>query len=497
MRILFSIIFSVMTVALITCAIISVKSKKAISKSVAFLLFALVPPVLGNLFIIGSPNEALSTVGCYVYFLGMNLVTFALAQFIFDYCELPFPRKLINIILGLILVADAVQLLLNLKFGHAFTMEQIEIEGSIYNRFVPLLWQNVHRIIDYSILGIIFVVVLVKAIRTPRVYAEKYWIIFVVMIAVTIWESYYIFSRTPVDRSMTGFGAFGLLVFYFSLYYRPFRLLDRMLASIASRMSESLFFFDNNKNCIWVNNQGQQLLGVDNQHLEVVTKKLNEKFGAYKKEGIEWSSTFSCGEGDDLVSFIIVSHAVIDDKERVVGSVLTIRDNTYEQKALNKETFNATHDPLTHIFNRAGYNTAIASIDMEKCMLILMDLDSFKETNDTYGHEVGDKVLINMVDTVKKFFRDEDCFCRIGGDEFAILLPNVDDDVVEVVEEKIREINYALTHVTNGLPVITVSAGGCFGRGVENTYELFKKADHALYRTKFGGKCGFTLYKKN
>ena len=61
------------------------------------------------------------------------------------------------------------------------------------------------------------------------------------MIVGGLWQTFYIFSRTPVDTSMIGFAVFGLLVFFFALYYRPLRLLDRMLANIASELKEALF----------------------------------------------------------------------------------------------------------------------------------------------------------------------------------------------------------------------------------------------------------------
>ena len=63
------------------------------------------------------------------------------------------------------------------------------------------------------------------------------------MIITTIWETAYIFSRAPIDRAMIGFGVFGLLVYYLALFYRPLRLLDSMLANMASEIPEALFFF--------------------------------------------------------------------------------------------------------------------------------------------------------------------------------------------------------------------------------------------------------------
>ena len=85
MRILIAIILGLIIISLIVCAVVSARSRKSIGRSVSILECALIAPVMGNLIIIGSANQALSTVGYYIYFLGMDLVMFALINFIFDY----------------------------------------------------------------------------------------------------------------------------------------------------------------------------------------------------------------------------------------------------------------------------------------------------------------------------------------------------------------------------------------------------------------------------
>ena len=71
---------------------------------------------------------------------------------------------------------------------------------------------------------------------------ERYFVILVTLVLTGGWQSYYIFSRTPVEKSMAGYGIFGLLIFYFALYYRPLSLLDRLLANMASDMPDAIFF---------------------------------------------------------------------------------------------------------------------------------------------------------------------------------------------------------------------------------------------------------------
>lgn len=498
MRVALSIIFVVIIIALGVCVFLSLKSPKAIGKSLAIFVACLIPPVAGNLFIISSIYEGLSTVGCYVYFLGMNLVFFSLIGFAYKYCDIPNNKisGTIRIIVYSLLALDSISLLLNIAFHHAFTIESIEAFGSIYYRFIPSWGQTIHRVIDYSILGGVFILFLVKLIRTPRAYSEKYLVIILAMAAVAAWQTFYIISRTPVDFSMIGFGVFGILVFLLSIYYRPLRVLDRMLGVIASRMPEGIIFFDTSGRCIWANEKALSILEMEDDELDHIRKYLAKKFGEPKQESGEWTQHFSTGTGDSIESYEIERRNVIDEKNRLVGAYLSIRDSSKEQKTIERETYNANHDPLTRVLNRAGYDSLMDSIDLKKCFLVLFDIDSFKEANDKYGHTTGDKVLVRMTEIVQSYFRGKDYLCRIGGDEFAIVITDADNKTAEFVNDRIIKINNYLVNGDEKLPLCSVSAGGAYGKDAENAYELFNNADHALYEKKFSGKCGFTLFKK-
>lgn len=260
-------------------------------------------------------------------------------------------------------------------------------------------------------------------------------------------------------------------------------------------MPEALIFFDNNGRCIWINNQAEEMLGVNNSQVDLVPDLLGKKFGKYEKTGKDWINSYVSESGGNVESFKIERHEVIDDRQRIVGSFLSIRDTSIEENKLRKETYNATHDALTKVYNRAAYNDAIEKIDLKTSFLVIFDFDSFKEVNDTYGHEAGDKVLIKTIDVVKKHFRDEDKIYRFGGDEFAIILTNVNDKTASVIETKVNKINQELELHKDNLPTTSISAGGAYGKDAENTYELFDYADHALYKRKFSGKRGFTLFE--
>ncbi len=157
--------------------------------------------------------------------------------------------------------------------------------------------------------------------------------------------------------------------------------------------------------------------------------------------------------------------------------------------------FEASHDKLTGTFNRNGYDRLTKTLDMKNSALLLIDLDNFKNINDTYGHAVGDLVLVKVADTLMDNFRSSDYICRIGGDEFAIIAAETGPDAGNVLSRKIHHINNYLSLADDDVPSISLSVGIAFGKAGIDNERLFKQADSALYKVKQNGRKGCLVYK--
>lgn len=153
-------------------------------------------------------------------------------------------------------------------------------------------------------------------------------------------------------------------------------------------------------------------------------------------------------------------------------------------------------DPMTGAFNRRGldmvYAREAARADRNENMLcaVLIDLDNFKQINDSYGHQFGDEVLIQFVKTAKKSLRPSDVIARYGGEEFVILLPDTTTESVVWIMQRLQNnfSKHALAD-SNGDPVqITFSGGIADRRLCESQQSLLKRADEALYLAKNSGK---------
>lgn len=157
-----------------------------------------------------------------------------------------------------------------------------------------------------------------------------------------------------------------------------------------------------------------------------------------------------------------------------------------------KLTWLAMYDPLTNLFNRRALINQVHQELVNKTMLfdttclILIDLDFFKAVNDTFGHDVGDQVLMHIADFLSKNVRKQDLIARWGGEEFVILLRETSIEQSEQIainlQEKMKQENFSpVTSMTFSAGVATLEAGQSFD-------ELVANADKALYEAKRSGR---------
>ena len=150
------------------------------------------------------------------------------------------------------------------------------------------------------------------------------------------------------------------------------------------------------------------------------------------------------------------------------------------KKSLAHLNFKASHDELTGAYNRSGYELLLSSIDLGSTYMMLFDVDNFKTINDTYGHEVGDKVLTKLVQILKKNFRSDDYVCRIGGDEFVVFMVHSSEVQHNLVASKIKAINRELNEAEDGLPPVTISVGITHGTDATDATDLFEKTGDGM-----------------
>ena len=174
-----------------------------------------------------------------------------------------------------------------------------------------------------------------------------------------------------------------------------------------------------------------------------------------------------------------------------------------QNKALEKM---AISDPLTGIFNRR-YFFELAEIEIERSQryghslsVAIIDLDNFKKMNDTFGHMVGDKILVDFTDLCLESLRSADIFARYGGDEFVVLMPEADCSAARMTAERLRKLVSEKTWVydkgDDGF--MTISLGiTCMKGNQDLSFDvLISQADQAMYTSKQAGRNSVSVWEE-
>lgn len=154
----------------------------------------------------------------------------------------------------------------------------------------------------------------------------------------------------------------------------------------------------------------------------------------------------------------------------------------------------AETDALTGIMNRGQFEESVRSTmsrgDVRKMAFMIIDVDKFKEINDKYGHDAGDRVLRLVASVLADEFGRDGFIGRLGGDEFAIFFESIVLEASGSIGESIRRINLRLVKERSDVIMPSVSAGLAFGREKDDFLSLYKRADEALYHMKESGRGG-------
>lgn len=191
--------------------------------------------------------------------------------------------------------------------------------------------------------------------------------------------------------------------------------------------------------------------------------------------------------------------------DNLIETQLSLKQRTIElEQACQHMQVIAMTDPLTKIANRRCF---FHELEREFCdltqtskplSLLILDIDYFKKINDRFGHQTGDKVLIEFAKVVRNAIRNNDLFARIGGEEFAVLLPGTDAQGAQIVARKIQAAVAATPFLSANQDFIriTVSIGMCsLARPPFPTLDSFYNfADQALYQSKDSGRDAICAY---
>lgn len=223
----------------------------------------------------------------------------------------------------------------------------------------------------------------------------------------------------------------------------------------------------------------------------VVSWFLGSRFGyaVALLAAVEWflADRLLAGEADSLLPLLfntVVRLAILIGSAWLVGSIRNV---------LVRESRLAREDALTRLPNRREFHDrgrqAFAQAQRQKAPFtaVFIDLDRFKEVNDTLGHETGDRLLKVVADVIRDQVRASDVPGRLGGDEFALLLPNMKTDAVQAYVDKLRRNLLEAMHPERWPVTFSIGVASC--RTSPDDFDtLLRQADELMYEVKRSGR---------
>lgn len=288
------------------------------------------------------------------------------------------------------------------------------------------------------------------------------------------------------------------------------------VALFFEQSNEAVMITDENANILTVNNSFCKITGYDKS--EAIGQNANllksgiqlddfyadmwqkiTKFGSW--QGEIWNKR----KNNEVYSEWLSISRVVNPETKEKHFLGIFSDISKLLETDERIRFYAHHDPLTKLLNRRQFDNMLrytintCERAKRKFALLFVDVDHFKNVNDTYGHDIGDMLLKKIASIFQNVLRKEDLIARVGGDEFCIILNDInhDNDVIFIVEKMLNkmkqkiEINHISFFVTLS---IGISIYPEHGRDMK---ELTKNADQAMFEAKKSGRDNYLLYNKS
>lgn len=219
-----------------------------------------------------------------------------------------------------------------------------------------------------------------------------------------------------------------------------------------------------------------------------------------KKKTIYLENQIKTPEG--VVYFSVTLSPVLDYKKEVIGITGTNHDITAIKINENKIKHMAYHDPLTDLPNRILFFDRLKNAiersrrSKTKIAVLFFDMDNFKRINDTLGHSIGDELLIETANRITSCMREYDTVARLSGDEFAVLLQNIEkvEDMLSIVHRIQEKFSLPFFLSDNTLDLTTSIGIAMYPEDGDSPEELLKNADTAMYKAKDQGRNKYLFF---
>jgi diguanylate cyclase (GGDEF)-like protein/PAS domain S-box-containing protein len=411
-------------------------------------------------------------------------------------------------------------------FGTHLVFDRIELD--LNGRLTVLSVQRgagfwIHALYSYVISLLAFIILGLSSLRANPFFRRQYLVILfasVVPFVASIFTQLSYKEPAGLDMSPVAFGATSILYAYAIFRHRFMDIRPVARGRLIENMSDGVLVLDDKNRIVDINPAMKKFL--EGEPLELLGRNISETLNIWGQDIEQLLNGFESHTEIQMPKkpprYLDLRFTPLFDEDRKLsGRLIVIRDVTgpkeveQDLRRANDRLLTqlieigtlqsqlreqAIRDALTNVFNRRYLEETLerelarAARELYPLCIIMMDLDYFKEVNDTYGHEAGDVVLKTLAETVTRQSRHGDFVCRYGGEEFVLVMPNIGIETAKTRARELHQIIDSLNIPYSSFNLTTTISMGIawFPEHGATKEELLRAADRAMYMAKNTGR---------
>jgi diguanylate cyclase (GGDEF)-like protein len=367
----------------------------------------------------------------------------------------------------------------------------------------PWYWvQMVYQTI-VNVTGLLIFVI--SGRKTNKLYNHQVIVILIGFLLPWIGNIIYLSGHSPLNLDLASLtlSLTALIICWGLKSFRLFDIVPIARTKVFESIRDGVIVLDNQNRIVDLNNTAKEMLGLSEHCIGLKSNQTLSDFPLLLKQLLSRERQVIISfENNNRINFIESRLSEIwDSFKKIIGYTLILCDQSEQIELLNKLRTLATVDSLTDVYNRRHF-FEVCQQKLQRLQqanlpvaFILIDLDYFKEINDTHGHQTGDRVLGQAITNLRKGLTEKNIIGRVGGEEFAILLPECELTKAILIAEQLRALLDCTIQIDDGQIHLTASFGLSFSENSTIKLDLLlSQADIALYRSKADGRNTMTVF---